>query len=80
MRFSELSSWATCNFHEFRLLERGEQRGQAIVVPEQALDPSRDDRAADRLIAEHNFEGFLRLLERLCVSAGHEPVAQDAKK
>ena len=79
-QFRELASWATCNFHEFRLLERGDQRGHAIIVPEAALRPDRDDRAAERLVAEHNAEGFLRLLERLCISANHEPSAQNASQ
>jgi Type ISP C-terminal specificity domain/N-6 DNA Methylase len=79
-RFRELASWSTCNFHEFRLLERAEQRGQAIIVPEGALRPDRDDKAADKLVAEHNAEGFLRLLERLCISANKEPAAQNASQ
>jgi Type ISP C-terminal specificity domain/N-6 DNA Methylase len=79
-RFRELASWSTCNFHEFRLLERAEQRGQAIIVPEGALRPDRDDKTADKLVAEHNAEGFLRLLERLCISANKEPAAQNASQ
>lgn len=79
-RFKELSAWSTCNFHEFRLLSRGEQTGQAIVVPEIALRPNQNDANADQLISEHNFDGFLQLLGRLCASAGVEPIAQDAKQ
>jgi hypothetical protein len=79
-RFKELASWSACNFNEFRLLERGEQKGQAIIVPEGALRPDRDDRAADRLITDHNPGDFLRLLERLCISANREPSAQNASQ
>ena len=53
-RFRELSSWAICNFTEFRLFHRGDEQGGASVVPEHALRPDRDDERADRAIAEHD--------------------------
>ncbi len=79
-RFKELSCWATCNFAEFRLFERGEQVGIAtMVVPEQSLRPDRDDARADRAIAAHNANPFLQLIERLIAAAGQEPNARDAE-
>lgn len=53
-RFKELAHWATCNFHEFRLLTRGEQIGQAIVVPEKALAADKSDASADELVKNHD--------------------------
>ena len=77
-RFKELPFWATCNFAEFRLFERAEEHDWAVVVPESALRPDRDDRRADRSIAEHDPSAFLRLVERLCLAAGQPPSARDA--
>jgi len=77
-RFKELPSWAICNFAEFRLFERAVEHDIAVVVPEQALRPDRDDRRADRLIAEYDPAPLLRLVQRLCEAAGHEPSARDA--
>lgn len=79
-RFGELAHWATCNFHEFRLLSRAEQTGQAIIVPEQALAADKDDKAADKLVTAHNPAPFLSLLEQLCAAALMAPVAGDAKQ
>jgi hypothetical protein len=78
-RFSELSSWATSNFAEFRLFSRKDERGTALVVPEPALRSDRDDARADRAIADHDHGPFLRLLETLCGAAGQEPHARDAE-
>jgi hypothetical protein len=61
-RFKELANWATCNFHEFRLLARSDQIGQAMVVPEKALSADKDDKAADKLIVGHDPKSFLSLL------------------
>jgi hypothetical protein len=79
-RFKELSNWATCNFHDFRLLSRGDQTGQANVVPEKALAADKDDKAADKLVAEHDAKPFLTLLERLCATAVLPPAAEDAEE
>jgi Type ISP C-terminal specificity domain/N-6 DNA Methylase len=79
-RFKELASWSTCNFHDFRLLNRGDQTGQAIVVPEKALAADKDDKAADKLIAGHDAQPFLALLERLCATAVLAPAAEDAEE
>ena len=79
-RFSELANWSTCNFHEFRLLARKEQTGQAIVVPEKVLSPDKDDKAADKLIDGHDPTPFLTLLERLCAAGLLVPAAGDAKE
>jgi Type ISP C-terminal specificity domain/N-6 DNA Methylase len=79
-RFKELANWATCNFHDFRLLSRGEQTGQAIVVPEKALAADKDDKAADKLVADHDAKPFLALLERLCAAVILPPAAEDAEE
>jgi hypothetical protein len=79
-RFKELANWATCNFHDFRLLNRGDQTGQANVVPEKALAADKEDKAADKLIAEHDAKPFLTLLERLCATATLAPAAEDAEE
>ena len=79
-RFGELAHWATCNFHEFRLLNRAEQTGQAIIVPEQALAADKDDKAADKLVSAHDPAPFLSLLEKLCAAALRPPAAGDAKE
>jgi hypothetical protein len=78
-RFRELSSWASCNFAEFRLFSRDEEFGAAGVVPEHTLRADRDDSRADRTIAEHDTEPLLRLVQMLCDTAGHEPSARDAE-
>lgn len=77
-RFRELACWSTCNFIEFRLLERGDPLGTALVLPEHCLRPDCDDARANRLIEEHDAGPFLRLLEALITAAGQEPAAQDA--
>lgn len=77
-RFSELAHWAICNFHEFRLYERGATIGYAAVVPAAALEPARSDHAADRLVDEHDATPFLRLLERLAQASA--PAAEDAEQ
>jgi Type ISP C-terminal specificity domain/N-6 DNA Methylase len=79
-RFKELANWSTCNFHDFRLLRRGDQTGQATVVPEKALAADKDDKAADNLIADHNAQPFLALLDRLCATAILPPAAEDAEE
>jgi hypothetical protein len=79
-RFKELANWSTCNFHDFRLLSRGDQTGQAIVVPEKALAADKDDKAADKLVADHDAKPFLVLLERLCATAVLAPAAEDAEE
>lgn len=78
-RFSELRCWATSNFVEFHLFHRSELIGHAIVVPDRALRADRDDARADREIADHDPETFLRLIEMLAVGAGQEPIARDAQ-
>ncbi|MGH7040141.1 MAG: N-6 DNA methylase, partial [Stellaceae bacterium] len=77
-RFKELPSWAVCNFAEFRLFERGDECGSAVVVPDHALHPDRDDSRVNKAIAGHDPAPFLRLVERLCAAAGNEPTARDA--
>ena len=79
-RFSELANWATCNFHEFRLLTRSDQIGQSTIVPEKALAADKEDKAADRLIEDHDPKAFLGLLERLCAAGLLIPAAKDAKE
>lgn len=76
-RFGELALWATCNFHELRLYERDVAVASAVLVPEGALDPEREDRAADRLFARHDPEPALRLIERLALAPA--PSADDAE-
>ena len=78
-RFKELAAWATCNFAELRLFERDEERGQAQVVPASVLRPDQSDAAADRTIAALDTQPLLRLVDRLCAAAGHEPRARDAR-
>lgn len=78
-RFKELGCWAVSNFFEFRLFERDDEQGSAVVVPERALRPDQDDARADRTIAEHDPTPFLGLVERLLAGAGREPVARDAQ-
>jgi uncharacterized protein YjeT (DUF2065 family) len=77
-RFKELPCWATSNFAEFRLFDRADEYGSAIVVPDHTLRPDRDDSRADRAIAEHDAAPLLRLVQRLCDAAGQEPSARDA--
>lgn len=77
IRFSELPNWAVSNFHGFRLYARGEDQGQATLVPEEALDPNRDDAAADKLIDAHDPTAALNLLERL--AQADPPQAKDAE-
>jgi hypothetical protein len=78
-RLAELQCWATSNFVDFMLFERGEERGSARIVPEQALDPTRSDAAAERLIRQHDSAPLLALVERLAAGAGTEPAARDAR-
>ena len=76
-RFSDFALWATCNFHELRLYERSEAIANAVLVPEGALDPDRDDRSADKLFAKHDPEPALRLIERLALAPA--PSAENAE-
>ena len=76
-RFSEFAHWAVANFHEFRLYERSEDVGHAIVVPQTAIDPTCSDREADRRLDAHDPDPFLSLLERLAQS--QPPYARDAE-
>ncbi|MFN4040668.1 MAG: hypothetical protein ACK4I0_03275 [Brevundimonas sp.] len=76
-RFCELPIWLTSNFHGLRLYERDEDQGNADLVPEAALDPNRDEAAADRLIDAHDPTAALNLLERLAQS--DPPQAKDAE-
>jgi hypothetical protein len=78
-RFKELSSWATCNFFEFRLFRRDEELGAAVVLPERTLRAEQSDVRANRVIAEHDPSQFLHLVEQLSASAGQEPNARDAE-
>lgn len=76
-RFSEFAVWATSNFHEVRLYERGESQGNAVLVPEAALDPNRDAAAADKVIDAHDASAALGLIGRLAQS--DPPFAKDAE-
>jgi len=78
-RFKELHCWATSNFVEFRLFQRGEELGNAIVLPERTLRPDQDDARANREIAKHDAAPFLRLVDTLSAGAGQEPAARDAE-
>jgi len=77
-RFKELPAWASCNFAEFRLFDRADEHGSAVVVPEHTLRADRDDALANRAIANQDAGPLLRLIERLCGAAGQEPSARDA--
>lgn len=78
-RFKELNCWATCNFFEFRLFQRGEGVGTAIVLPERSLRPDQSDAHANRAIGEHDPTQFVHLVEQLLAGAGQEPSARDAE-
>ncbi len=78
-RLRELQCWATSNFADFMLFERGNERGSACIVPAQSLDPARSDAAAERLIRQHDNAPFLALLEHLAAGAGTAPAARDAR-
>jgi hypothetical protein len=77
-RFKELRCWATCNFAEFRLFQRGEEVGTAQVIPDRTLRPDQNDARANHAFADHDPGPFQRLLEMLVAGAGEEPVARDA--
>lgn len=79
-RFKELPCWATCNFVELRLLFREDQRGTALIVPEQSIQANCTDARANREIAAHDAEPFLRLLRTLFLAAGTEPTARNAEE
>ena len=78
-RFKELSCWATCNFFEFRLFQRDEELGTAILLPERTLRADQSDTRANRAIAEHDSNQFIHLVEQLSAGAGQEPNARDAE-
>ncbi len=78
-RFQNLRNWATCNFVEIRLFRHDEELGSANLIPEAALRPDQSDARADKLIAAHDADPALRLLELLAVGAGQEPIARDAQ-
>jgi hypothetical protein len=78
-RLAELPCWATSNFVDILLFERGEERGSARIVPEQALDPARSDAAADRLVRQHDSAPLIALLDRLAAGAGTAPEARNAR-
>lgn len=78
-RFKELRCWGSCNFTEFRLFDRGDELGDAQVIPERTLRPDQDDARASRAIAGHDTGPFLRLVEMLVAGAGQEPAARDAE-
>ena len=78
-QFKELSCWGICNFSAFHLFRRDDELGNAIVVPERSLRADQTDARADRAIAEHDPEQFLRLVELLSAGAGQEPSARDAE-
>jgi hypothetical protein len=78
-RFQELPCWGTCNFSEFRLFQREDELGDAVVVPERVLRADQDDARANRAIAAHDPAPFLRLVEMLAAGAGQEPTARDAE-
>ena len=72
-RFSELPHWAISNFHQFRLYERGDAIGDAVVAPTKALAADTTDAVADKLMAAHDAEPFLALLQRLAQSQPPTP-------
>jgi hypothetical protein len=77
-RFSELALWATSNFSELCLLQRGDEIGRATIVPPRALDPDRSDADADRLIASHDEAPLLDLVRLLAIADA--PAARDAEE
>ncbi len=79
LRLAELACWATSNFVDIVLFERGEERARARIVPEEALDPACSDARADRLVRHHDPGPFLALLERLAAGARQPPAPRDAR-
>ena len=78
-RLRELPCWATSNFIDLMVFERGDERGHARIVPEQALDPDTSDGVAERAILRHDAAAFVGLVEHLAASAGQPPAARDAR-
>ena len=78
-RLRELPCWATSNFVDLMVFERGDERGHARIVPEQALDPDTSDVVAERAILRHDAAAFVGLVELLAAGAGHPPAARDAR-
>ncbi len=76
-RLQELANWATSNFENFRLYQRGELLGRAVVVPPEALEADISDAAVDRLIDDHDPARFLELLALLC--RAEAPAARSAE-
>jgi hypothetical protein len=76
VRLQELAHWATSNFADFHLFHLDQQFGSAAIVPEAALNPTRSDTQANKLIAEHDHAPFITLLVALC--AADAPAARDA--
>lgn len=74
-----MQCWGACNFTEFRFFQRDDELGNAVVLPERVLRPDQDDARANRAIADHDAQPFLRLVEMLAAGAGQEPVARDAE-
>ena len=72
-RFRELPHWAVSNFHQFRLYERGDAMGDAVVAPTKALAADTTDAVADKLMAAHDAQPFLALLQRLAQSQPPTP-------
>ncbi|MFM9853384.1 MAG: type ISP restriction/modification enzyme [Sphingomonadaceae bacterium] len=76
-RLKELGTWATSNFTGFHLFNRDAEAGEAIIAPAKALNPDTPDKAADKLIAEHDIQPFLDLLATL--ARADAPAARSAK-
>lgn len=77
-RLRELALWATSNFVDLHLFRRDEALGDAAIVPERALRAETTAAEADRLIARHDSQPLLDLVERL--ARAEAPAARDAQQ
>jgi hypothetical protein len=77
-RLQELANWSSCNFRQFRLYARSDLVGLAQIVPDECLTPDISDAAANALIAAHDPQRFLALIQLLC--RDDPPVARDAQE
>jgi hypothetical protein len=72
-RFSELGHWMTCNFTHVRLYALGDDLGDARLLPNAALDPDKDERAARDALARHDPSEALALIEQLTQAQAPSP-------
>jgi hypothetical protein len=79
-RLKELACWASSNFTELLLFQRGDEIGRATVVPAGCIRLERADARADADIAAHDSAPLLRLVELLAAGAGQAPAARNAEE